>query len=184
MWLYTLIILHLYISKYDIFIYVIYKYINEDTTYKNAFVHQQTQRALFSNPCPTVYFHNQFTENEEHRLGKEVNKAEQRRCRTLNPLRRLTKSLPELQAKRGRHLNMGVVILSVLSCLKAKCVFRNSLQSLFAFLFFSFSSLIFHYHTVSKEGNVDQELHLNLAEAHNSSRGGLALLPTPSQLDW
>lgn len=78
-----------------IFIYVIHKYINEDTTYKNAFVHQQAQCALFPNPCPIVYVHNQFTEKEERRLGKEVNNAEQTGCRTRNPLRRLTKSLPE-----------------------------------------------------------------------------------------
>lgn len=69
--------------------------IKEDTTYKNAFVHQLKRLALFSNPFPIVYFHNHFTEKEESRLGKEVNNAEQRGYRTLNPPRRLTKSLQE-----------------------------------------------------------------------------------------
>lgn len=53
--------------------------INEDTTYKNAFVHQLKQLALFSNPFPSVYFPN-LTEKEESRLGKEANKAEPKSC--------------------------------------------------------------------------------------------------------
>ena len=69
--------------------------INEDTTYKNAFTHRLKQLVLFSNLFPIVCFHNHFTEKEESRLGKEVNRAEQRGWRNLNPPRRLTKSLPE-----------------------------------------------------------------------------------------
>lgn len=62
-------------------------------------------------------------------------------------------------------------------------MFRNSLQSFSKFLKIYFI-FIFYYHRVSKEGNTDQKVHLKLAGAHSSCWGGLALLPTSSQLDW
>lgn len=64
------------------------------TAHKTTFVHPLKQLVLFSNPFPIVYFHN-LTEREESRLGKEVNKAEQRERRNLNPWKSLTGSLPE-----------------------------------------------------------------------------------------
>lgn len=82
----------LYIKPH--FLHVTYKLIEMKTAHKTAFVDPLKQLVLFSNPFPIVYFYN-LTEREESRLGKEVNNAEQRESRNLNPWKRLTESLPE-----------------------------------------------------------------------------------------
>lgn len=87
-----IVTLLLYINPY--FLHIIYKWIEMKTAHKTTFVHPLKQLVLFSNPFPIVYFHN-LTEREESRLGKEVNKAEQRERRNLNPWKSLTGSLPE-----------------------------------------------------------------------------------------
>lgn len=64
------------------------------TAHKTTLVDPLKQLVLFFNPFPIVYFHN-LSEREENRLGKEVNKAELRESRNLNPWKSLTGSLPE-----------------------------------------------------------------------------------------
>lgn len=61
------------------------------TAHKTTCVDPLKQLVLFSNPFPIVYFHN-LTEREKSRLGKEVNKAEQRESRNLNPWKSLDPS--------------------------------------------------------------------------------------------
>lgn len=101
----------LYTKPY--FLHVIYKWIETKTTHKTTFVESLKQLVLFSNPIPIVYFHN-LTEREERRLEKEVNKAEQREKQGSESLEKADRIPPRVQAERGRHLNMGVVIMNFL----------------------------------------------------------------------